>query len=49
MEEAVKADVGRYGHAEQNFLFDLADGKAQFHVDLVGTYGGFAQPTNMTV
>ena len=47
MQEAVRADVGRYGQAEQNFLFDLADGKAQEHVDLVGTYGHHA-PTNMT-
>lgn len=47
MEEAVRADVGRYGRADQNFLFDLADGHAQHHVDLVGTYGT-GGPTNMT-
>ena len=39
MDEAVRADVGRYGQADQNFLVDLADGHAQFHVDLVGVYG----------
>lgn len=39
LEEAVKANVGSYGVADQNFLYDLADGKAQFHVDLVATYG----------
>ena len=39
MEEAVKANVGNYGEANQNFLYDLADGHAQFNVNLVGTYG----------
>ncbi len=47
IEESVRADVGRYGQADQNFLFDLADGKAQFHVDLVGVYGHGA-PINLT-
>ena len=47
MEESVRADVGRYGQANQNFLFDLADGKAQFHVDLVGVYG-HGSPANVT-
>ena len=47
MEESVRADVGRYGQANQNFLFDLADGKAQFHIDLVGVYGHGA-PANLT-
>lgn len=47
MEESVRADVGRYGQANQNFLFDLADGKAQFHIDLVGVYGHGA-PANVT-
>ena len=39
MQEAVRAEVGSYGQATQNFLFDLADGQAQFNVDLVGVYG----------
>ncbi len=39
MEEAVRANVGHYGEANQNFLYDLADGQAQFHVNLVATYG----------
>ena len=39
MSEAVKANVGNYGEANQNFLYDLADGSAQHSVELVGTHG----------
>ena len=39
MAEAVKADVGSYARATEAFLTDLADGAAQFNVDLVGVYG----------
>ncbi|BAT57581.1 S-layer protein [Variibacter gotjawalensis] len=38
MTEAVKADVGAYAIANEHFLTDLADGKAQFNVNLIGTY-----------
>jgi len=38
--EAVKSDVGLYARADNNFLHDLADdGGAQFHVNLITTYG----------
>lgn len=38
MGEGVKADVGAYAIANEHFLTDLADGDAQFNVDLIGTY-----------
>ncbi|MET0337994.1 MAG: hypothetical protein ABW063_09555 [Caulobacter sp.] len=37
--EAAKANFGSYANALENFYFDLADGQAQFNVDLVGVYG----------
>jgi serralysin len=39
MEEAVRANVGTYAHALENFYLDLADGTAKTLVDLVGVYG----------
>ncbi len=39
LQEAVRAGVGVYGDATENYLFDLADGSVQGNVDLVGVYG----------
>ncbi|WP_269715998.1 hypothetical protein [Caulobacter sp. NIBR2454] len=36
--EAVKANVGLYANALENFFFDLADSEAQFNVSLVAAY-----------
>lgn len=36
--EAIKADVGIYANALENFYFDLADSEAQFNVSLVAAY-----------
>ena len=38
LEESVRSNTGHYGESNQNFLYDLADGQAQFHVNLVATY-----------
>jgi len=37
--EAVKADIGQYAKANDNFLTDLADGAAAVEVSLVAHYG----------
>lgn len=39
MAEGLKAHVGNYARAVENFYIDLADGSAQYNVDLVGVYG----------
>jgi hypothetical protein len=39
MAEAMKAHVGVYARAAENFYMDLSDGGASFGVDLVGVYG----------
>jgi hypothetical protein len=39
MAEAMKADVGLYARAVENFYLDLSDGSASFGVELIGTYG----------
>jgi len=36
---AVTENTGIYARALENFYLDLADGSAQFHIDLVGVYG----------
>lgn len=37
--EGLKAHVGNYARAVENFYIDLADGSAQHNIDLVGVYG----------
>ena len=39
MAEAMKAHVGLYARAAENFYIDLSDGSADFGVNLVGVYG----------
>jgi predicted Zn-dependent protease len=41
--EAVKADLGPYAIANNAFLSDLADGSAQYYVNLVQTYASAQQ------
>jgi len=36
---AATENTGTYARALENFYIDLADGSAQFHVDLIGVYG----------
>jgi hypothetical protein len=44
MAEAIRADVGLYAHASDNFLLDLTDGSAAYGVNLVGVYEGSSTP-----
>jgi hypothetical protein len=37
--EAIKADLGLYARATENFYLDLTDGSAEYNVNLIGTYG----------
>ncbi|WP_269713475.1 hypothetical protein [Caulobacter sp. NIBR2454] len=39
MAEAIKAEVGVYARAIENFYLDISDGSAEHHVSLVGVYG----------
>jgi hypothetical protein len=39
MAEAMKAHVGLYARATENFYLDLSDASASFGVDLIGVYG----------
>ena len=45
--EAIKADVGLYARASDNFLVDLTDGGAAFGVNLVGVYGSGPVPVGV--
>ena len=41
--EAVKADLGPYAHANDAFLADLADGSAQYNVNMIQAYSAGVQ------
>ena len=49
MGESVKADVGAYAAAANNFEFALINGNAQYSVDVISTYAGLGGGTGSAI